>query len=155
MSCAVGVAVLRYILDHELGFGEHGPEWCVAAADPLSTDNQIRDYVPVIESPAAAGAPEPGHHLVGDKEDPVAVTDLADALKIPRCGGNRAERSSNDRLGDERSNVLSTHLADGVFELVSAGEITCGTGAVRAATIRVAWRDVLGGRQDGSERPAT
>src|SRR5215203_7407216 len=137
MSCAVGVAVLRYILDHELGFGEHGPEWCVAAADPLSTDNQIRDYVPVIESPAAAGAPEPGHHLVGDKEDPVAVTDLADALEIPRRGGNRAESGSNDRLGDERGDIVGADLADDLLELVSAGEVTRGTGAVRAATIRV------------------
>ena len=63
------------------------------------------------------------------------------------CGGNRAEVAGHG-LGDERGDIVGADLADREFELVGAGEIALGTGAIGAAAIRVARRDVFGGRQD-------
>src|SRR5215218_10332379 len=99
-------AAARAHLAHELRFGEHGSERGIAAADSLGADDQIGNYTPVIEAPAAAGAPKPGHHLVSDEEDSVAVADLTDPLEVSGCGGNRAERGANDRLGDERGDIV-------------------------------------------------
>src|SRR4051812_10592727 len=148
-------AAARAHLSYELGFSEDGTQRGVASADSLCADDQIGNDAPVIQSPSPAGAPEPGHHLVGDEEDAVAVTDLTDALEIPQCGGNSAEGSANHKLGDESSGIVGAQLTERVLQLVGAGEVTLWTGPVRTAAIRVAWRDVFGGWQDRGERPAT
>src|SRR5215212_5873924 len=142
-------------LPHKFGFGKYRSQRSISAADPLGADDQIRDHAPMIETPTPAGAPESGHHFVGDKEDPVPIADLTDALEIPWCGWHSAKRSSDHGFGHERGHIVRADLANRVFEVVSTREIALGAGSVRAAAIRVAWRDMLGGRQNRSERPAT
>ena len=139
-------------LAHELGFGQHGSQRGIATTDPLGADDQVGNHAPMVETPAPAGAPEAGHHLVGDKEDTIAVTYLADALEISRGGGNHAEGGADHRLGDERRDIVDTDLADGVLQLVGAGEIALGTRPIRVAAIRVTRRYAR--RAVGSRRKA-
>ena len=58
-------------------------------------------------------------------------------------------------LGDERGDIVGADLANGEFEVVGAEKIARGTGAIGAAAIRVARRDVFGWWQDRRERPAS
>ena len=69
------------------GLASTAPSGRIAAADSLGADDQIGNHTPVIEPPPLARASEPGHHLVGDEEDAVAVADLADALEVAGVAG--------------------------------------------------------------------
>jgi hypothetical protein len=102
----------------------------------------------VLDGEVAAGAAEPGHHLVGDEEDTVAVADLPDAGQVARGSGDGPERGADDRLGDEGGDVLGADLRMcGRARRRSGGYIRAGP--VGPAAVGMAGRDVLGGGQGG------
>ena len=62
------------------------------------------------------GAPEAGHHLVGDHEDPVPVADLAHALQVPVGRDEDAVRAGH-RLEDEGRDGLRPLELDDLLEV--------------------------------------
>ena len=93
-------------LDDLVGRGDHADR-DVAAAEALAAVDDVGLDRQVLVAPAPAGAPEAGHHLVGDEQDVVATADVGDGppVVVGRVeagaggAGDRLEQERGDRVG--------------------------------------------------------
>jgi hypothetical protein len=98
--------VRNFIGDEAGGHGE------IPAAHTLAGSDQVWRDRPVVDREIGACAPQTAHHLVGDEEHVVGVTDLTDLLEISRRCGRAAQGRAHHRLGNEGRNVFRTFLED-------------------------------------------
>ena len=66
----------------ELLADDHRAERHIPGVDALRDRDDVRDDVPVLAGEPRARAPEAGHDLVEDQQDPVPVADLAHGLQV-------------------------------------------------------------------------
>src|SRR5699024_3681027 len=94
----------------------HSAEWDVTGVHALGEGDKIRCHVPVVDGEPASGASEPGHHLVGDEDDPVAGRQLAHAYEV---SGRRGVDPGGARNGleDEGGDVVRALKGDHVLEV--------------------------------------
>src|SRR5688572_30163571 len=82
----------------DLRLDDHPTEWGVAAAHAFRAGDQVRHDSPVVDPEFSAGAPETGHHLVGDEEHVVRIADATDFLEVAGGGRLGTERRADYRL---------------------------------------------------------
>ena len=71
----------------------------------------------MVDPEPAPGAPEPGHHLVRDEQDPVAPADLGDRLPVAIGRDDGRQRRADDRLRDERGDGARARRLDRALQL--------------------------------------
>ena len=91
----------RSALDDLVGRRDHAHRH-VAAAEALAAVDDVGREREVLVAPRRAGAPEPGHHLVGDQQDVVAPADVGDGAPVVVGGDEAAAGGAGDRLEQER-----------------------------------------------------
>src|SRR5205809_1289884 len=82
-------------------------KWQIAARQTLSHANQIGHNLPVVDREPFAGAPEASHHLVGNHQDAVFLTQLTHTLHIS-VGRNQNAVGSNYSFEDEGRDCVCT-----------------------------------------------
>ncbi len=95
---------------------DHRAERHVPRVDPLGDREDVRDDVPVVAGEPLAGAPEAGHHLVADQQDPVLVAGLADRLEVA-VGRDDDPVRADDRLEDHRGDRLWSLVLEDLLEM--------------------------------------
>ena len=102
---AVGRAVrARSPCLEEIGAGDHRAQGH-PGRDPLGRQQDVRLDAPVLDRPHLAGPPGARLDLVGDQQDAVLVTDVAEALEEPVLGDDVAALAL-DRLDDDRRDLV-------------------------------------------------
>ena len=109
-------------------------EWEIARGRTLGTDEDVGPDAPVIDAEPRAGAPEGGHHLVGDQQDAVPLADLGDRGPVAIRGDGGRKRRADDRLGDERGDGAGTGRFEGALEL--GGQLVGVAEGIRAGLAR-------------------
>src|SRR5216684_6884275 len=89
----------------------------VAPAETLGDRYQIRSDLFLLASMQRPGAAHAAHHLVENEQNAVAVADLTHALEIAGRRRHCAQAGADDRLGDERDDMVGAELRDFVVQL--------------------------------------
>jgi hypothetical protein len=114
--------------------GDRQPERPVARGGAFCRDEQIGAKPEVIRGEPLAGAPEPGHDLVGEDEDPVASAYLGDRFPVAVWRDRRPAGGASDRLGDEDRHPLRPPVPDRVVQRVGVESVTgIGMGGIGTA----------------------
>ncbi len=117
----VGVAVLKQAAALAQGIddaalGQHRADRLVAATEALGDRHQVGRHALLLDRVQRAGAAHAAHHLVGDVENAVAITQRAHAAKVAGSRRHRAERRADHGLGDEGDHALGADLLEGSVE---------------------------------------
>jgi hypothetical protein len=105
----------------DLAAGHAQSERPVAGGGPLPGGEDVRPHAPVVAAEPPPGAPEPGHHLVGDEQHAVAPADLGDRGPVVVRRNGAAQRGAGDRFRDERGHGLGPGLDDRAVERLGVG----------------------------------
>ena len=84
----------------DLSADDHAAQRQVAGVDALGEAHEVGLHAPLLEGEPLAAATEPGHHLVADHHDAVAIAPLADALEVP-VRRHQDAVGADDRLDDD------------------------------------------------------
>ena len=103
----------------------------------------------MIDREPAPGPAEPGHHLVADHQDPVAVAQLAHALDVA-IGRDQDAVRPDDRLEEHGGDRVRPLVADDVLEALQ--RLRHGTGFCLSPAMRIGVADDAD--QPGLVRPA-
>ena len=86
----------------------------VGAGEALGHRDQVGLDTPVVDREPLAGAPEAGHDLVGDEQDAVTVTDLAQTLHVA-VGRDEDPVRADDGLDDDGRDGLRALVHEDVL----------------------------------------
>ena len=81
--------------------GDNSTDGLITATQTLGQRDDIRRYPFLFKGKIAAGSPATGHHLIHDQQHLVAVTDIADNLKVTFNSRYGAQCRANDGLDNE------------------------------------------------------
>jgi hypothetical protein len=126
-------------LDHGVR-GEDSTHGCVAARQPLASDEDVGCHTEVLDREALAGAPEAGHHLVGDQQHAVPSADLGQPRPVLLRRDQRPAARADDRLGDDGGHRLGPLVSDDSLDLVDAPDAAARVGLPQRAAQAVAGR---------------
>ena len=84
---------------------DHAAERDVSRVHALGETDEVRRDAPVLDREPLAAAAEPGHHLVGDQHDAVAVAEIPHALQVSGRWHEDPVRA-HDRFEDHRRDVV-------------------------------------------------
>ena len=167
----IGVVAEERIEDGLRGQGRrHGQ---VSTGQSLGQGQQVRHHtlmlggegMEAVSAPRAhAGAPEAGHHLVGNEQGPMASGDLGHACQPSLGVGDHPGRTLHPRLDDQTREWpgagagLIKHLlhAGHAFPLatpVRSGIGTLGSGSIERTPVAPGRGNRLGGKQQGRPGP--
>src|SRR5438132_6111655 len=88
----------------------------VAARQPLRHGDDVGDHLPMVDGEPLARPTEPGHNLVADHQDAVAVAQLPDALQVSIWWDQDPVRPG-DRLQDEAGDGAGPLELDGLLQV--------------------------------------
>ncbi len=134
----------------------HGePEGPVAGRRALGQGEQVGAQPEVLGGEPAAGAPEPGHHLVGHDQHPVPSADLGDRRPVVVRRHAGAQGRARHGLGHERRHRARAELEHQPLELLGVpSSAAVGVGVRERAAVLVRRRGVPGTAQPRRVRRA-
>ena len=107
--------------DHLVG-GVNPAEGRVAAGEALAADHDVWHDAPVVHAELSPGPAEAGHHLVGDEQDAVRVTDRPHVGPPVVRWQQGARRGSDDRFGDHRCDRVRAFGLDDLLEALGISD---------------------------------
>jgi hypothetical protein len=90
----------------------------IAPAEALRDGHEIGADPLLLAGMQRARAAHAAHHLIENKQDPMAAADVAYAPEITRHRRDRAHCGADNRLGDEGDDVLAAELLDFAVEFL-------------------------------------
>lgn len=105
-----GVACLRTAIGgpkhlSHLAAVDRRAERNVAPGQALGDWHDVRDHTIVFKGPERSAPSAAAHHLIGDQQDAVAVTNIAHAPGLARRRRHDAAGRADDRLEDKSGNI--------------------------------------------------
>ena len=102
--------------------GVHPAEGRVAAGEALAADHDVGNDAPVVHAELSPGPAEAGHHLVGDEQDVVRVTDRPHVGPPVVRWQQGARGGSDHRFGDHRRDRVRALGFDDLLEALGIGD---------------------------------
>src|SRR4030042_5380850 len=98
----------------DLLFHNDSEEGGVPAAEPFGRNDHVRDALPVVNPKILTRPSYTGHHLIGDEQYIVMVTDLSDSLKVTILWNQSSCCGTHNRLSDERRDRVRPFVKAGL-----------------------------------------
>src|SRR5439155_23097255 len=91
---------------------DHAAQRHVARVDHLGETDQVGDHAPVIDGEPLTAPADPGHDLVADHHDPVAIAQVANAGQVAVRGHDDAVRPDHRLQQNGRHGGRTLELDD-------------------------------------------
>ena len=113
----------------------------IGGREPLRARDDVGPDVVAVGAEPVAESPERADHLVGAKQDPVAVADLADALPVP-LGSREGAACVLDGLHDHHRHRVGSGLEDRFLEILHQERRELGLRLLRRTVVAVGVPDM-------------